>query len=47
MQLSWCIYQTRIVKKDLKARIKIFGKKDATRKEIQLIKNNDQALTFP
>ena len=31
----------------LKSCMKIFGKNDATRKEKKLIKNNDQALTFP
>ena len=53
MQLSWGIYQTRIVREQ-KSHMKIIGKKDATKKIYSLmaeprdvIKNNYRARTFP
>ena len=53
MQLSWGIYQTRIVREQERL-MKIIGKKDAAWKVYSLIaeprniiKNNDRARAFP
>ena len=53
MQLSWCIYQTRIVW-EIRKLTKLLEKKMQHEKKYnliaqarELIRNNDRALTFP
>ena len=54
MQLSWCIYQTRIVREAKNLKSKLLEKRIQHEKKYgliveprDLIKNNDRARTFP
>ena len=54
MQLSWCTYQTRIVRETKKLVLKLLERKMQLEKKYNLIaerrvliENNDRARTFP